>query len=59
VALTDRYVVVRPADAAAARVVRFARRLSPIVGGSLARVTWAALAFFATAAAGLTLWLRS
>ncbi len=59
VALTDRDVVVGPADAAAAGVVRFARRLSPIVGGSLARVTWAALAFFATAAAGLTLWLRS
>jgi hypothetical protein len=57
-ALSDTYVVIGPADAAAARIVRFSRRLSPLFGGSPARAAWAALAFFATVAAGLTMWLR-
>jgi hypothetical protein len=54
--VVDAGVLGAPADAVARGLVRAASAVRPVVGGSLVRVFWAFVAFFAVACVGHGLW---
>ncbi|HEX4628685.1 MAG TPA: hypothetical protein VH137_07840, partial [Gemmatimonadales bacterium] len=52
----DVIVLALPADVLATRVVRFGRRVEPVVGGSLVRIAWSLLVLGLLAATARALW---